>query len=350
MMNAVRYLGAEQNFELTAVPAPTSPCVGQVVIAIKAASLCHTELHFADGTLNLGVNNITMGHECAGIITSIGDGVPSTRLGERVIVYYYSGCGKCQYCLVGNEQLCGSVAAQYGFVTDGGLAQYITVNSRSALCLPESVSFVAAAPIACSVTTAVHAFKLAEYKAGEWIAIFGVNGVGFALIQLAKHFNLKVIAICRSDAKRVKALQLGADAVVDATDISTVSASVRSITGGLGADIIFECVGSKATIDQCLGWTGALGKRGRLVFIGYQKGDENSIHIHPIPLIVNEQKIVGSVGATLEDLKEAVSYVEKGVITPVIDSCIPLSAFQTGLDRMKYCKCVGKIVIDDFLL
>jgi alcohol dehydrogenase, propanol-preferring len=348
-MKAVRYLGAEQNFQLKSVSAPASPCAGQVIIAIKAASLCHTELHFADGTLNLGVNDITMGHECAGIITAIGDGVPSTRLGERVVVYYYLGCAKCQYCLAGNEQLCGSVAAQYGFVTDGGLAQFITVDSRNAVRLPENISFVAAAPIACSVTTAVHALKLTEYKKGEWVAIFGVNGVGFTLIQLAKHFELKVIAICRSDAKRVKALKLGADAVVDATDTSTVSSSVRSITGGLGADIIFECVGSKSTIDQCLGWTGALGKRGRLVFIGYQKGDENSIHIHPIPLIVNEQKILGSVGATLKDLEEAISYVENGVVTPVIDSCIPLSEFQSGLDRMKYCKCIGKIVIDDFL-
>lgn len=347
-MKAIRYLGAEQDFQLKTVPALGFPSAGQVVITIKAASLCHTELHFVDGTLNLGLNDITMGHECAGIITSVGVGVPSSRLGERVVVYYYSGCGKCQYCLIGNEQLCGSVTAQYGFVTDGGLAQYITVYSRNAVLLPDIISFVDAAPIACSVTTAVHALKLAQYKRGEWVAIFGVNGVGFNLIQLARHFELKVIAICRSDAKRVKALQLGADAVVDATDISTVSSSVRSITGGLGADIIFECVGSKATIEQCLGWTGALGKKGRLVFIGYQKGDENSIHIHPIPLIVNEQQIMGSVGATLEDLNEAISYVEKGIVSTVIDSCIPLSAFQTGLDRMKYCKCIGKVVIDDF--
>ena len=85
-----------------------------------------------------------------------------------------------------------------------------------------------------------------------------------------------------------------------------------------------------------------------MIFIGYQKGDEHSIHVHPIPLIVKEQQIVGSVGATLQDLEEAIKYVEDGIITTVIDSCIPLSAFQYGLDRMKTCKCIGKIVIDDF--
>ena len=347
-MKAVRYLGASRDLQLETVSIPGRPPPGQVVIEVKAASLCHTELHFIDGTLNLGVNDITMGHECAGIIIYVGDGVPKTRIGERVIVYYYSGCGSCKHCLAKNEQLCGSVKAQYGFVTDGGLSRFMTVFARNAVILPDNISFSAAAPIGCSVTTAVHALKIAQYKNEEWVAIFGVNGVGFNIIQLAKHFGLKVIAICRSDAKRAKALQLGADAVVDATDISTVSSSVRSITAGLGADVIFECVGSRESIDQCLGWSGALVKGGRLVFIGYQKGDINSIQIHPIPLIVNEQIICGSVGATLDDLNDAIGYVEKGVLVTVVDSCIPLSAFQVGLDRLKSCKCVGKIVIDDF--
>jgi propanol-preferring alcohol dehydrogenase len=107
-------------------------------------------------------------------------------------------------------------------------------------------------------------------------------------------------------------------------------------------------VGKRETIDQCLGWTGALGKRGRLVFLGYEKGDENSIHIHPIPLIVYEQQILGSVGATLQDLEEAIEYVASGVIKTIVDSTISISAFQSGLDRMKACKCIGKIVVNKF--
>jgi propanol-preferring alcohol dehydrogenase len=289
-----------------------------------------------------------LGHECAGVIVSVGELVPQSRVGERVVLYYYAGCRKCSHCLIGNEQLCGSCTAQYGFTSDGALAQYLTVYSRNAVLLPDTIPFKDAAPIGCGVTTAVHAFKLADIKKGEWIAILGVNGVGFHLIQLAKHLGAKVIAICRSDAKRQKAMQLGADAVVDGTEISTISASVRAITCDMGADVIFECVGSGETISQCLGWTGALGKRGRLIFIGYQNDDENSVHVHPLSLIVYEQKIQGSVGCSLEDLKEAIKYVETGVITPVIDSCIPLSDFQSGLDSMKNCKCIGKIVITDF--
>jgi propanol-preferring alcohol dehydrogenase len=189
-MRAVRYLGPEQNFELRTVPLPVVKS-GHVLIEVKAASLCHTELHFANGTLS-GVHDTTMGHECSGIIVSVGEDVLQSRIGERVIVYYYSGCGCCQHCNNGDEQLCSSLKAQYGFQSDGGLAQFITVYSRNAILLPEKISFQEAAPIGCGVTTAVHALELAELKIDEWVAIFGVNGVGFNIIQLAKHFGAKV--------------------------------------------------------------------------------------------------------------------------------------------------------------
>jgi D-arabinose 1-dehydrogenase-like Zn-dependent alcohol dehydrogenase len=81
-----------------------------------------------------------------------------------------------------------------------------------------------------------------------------------------------------------------------------------------------------------------------MVLIGYHAGDEHDFRCHPMPLIVYEQSIIGSVGATLEDLKEAVEYVEKGQLTTVVDSTIKLKDFQSGLDKIKSCSCVGKIV------
>eukprot|EP01041_Mallomonas_annulata_P008309 gene8309-17099_t len=332
-MLAVRYCGASKPFALQTVPLPTH-LPGHVLVQIKASALCHTELHFMDGTLNFGVNNITMGHETVGIITAVGDGVESSRVGERVIVYYYIGCQQCKHCKKGNQQLCGSMKGQHGFLSDGGLAEYILTPSRNAIVLPESLSFESAAPIGCGVTTAVHACKLAKPEADEWVAIFGVNGVGFSIIQLAKHFKCKVIAISRSVDKLSKATELGADAVVDATDSSTVANKIREITGGEGADIIFECVGDRTTMDQCVGWGGALAKRGRLVFIGYKAGNEHEFRVHPIPLLVYEQHILGSVGATLEDLKEAVEYVGNGIISTVVDSCISIQDFQLAYNRM----------------
>jgi propanol-preferring alcohol dehydrogenase len=252
-MLSVRYLGPNQNFQLNSVPVPILG-EGEVLVELKAAALCHTELHFLDGTLNLGVTDIAMGHEAAGIIIAVGGGVDAARIGERVVVYYYIGCGNCRYCRVGNEQLCPKTVGQHGFTTDGGLAGCLKTISRNAVQLPDTIaSFEIAATIGCGVTTAVHASKLAEIQEGEWIAVFGVNGVGFNLIQLAKtYYKAKVIAVCRSQQKRIKAIELSADAVVDASDMSTVASQIREITEGDGADVIFECVGNRQSMDQVI--------------------------------------------------------------------------------------------------
>lgn len=361
IMEAVRYHGPNVPLTLETVPKPDASALSKddVIVQVKASALCHTELHFADGTLNLGVQPITLGHEAVGIITAVGSGVPSERLGERVIVYYYVGCGEkpdattkssgCRWCTAGQEQICGKLKAEYGFISDGGLAEYLVAPARNAVVLPPDLSFVDAAPIGCGVTTAVHASKLGNVHNKETTVsamVYGCNGVGFGLVQLLKNvYGIEqVIVVGRSEAKRAKALELGADVAIDGTDTSTVAAAVREATGGEGVDVIFECVGRRETMDACVGWGGALGKRGRLVLIGYHAGDEHEFRYHPIPMIVNEQSIIGSVGATLEDLKEAVRYVGEGKLSTVIDSTLPLGSFQEGLDKIKSCSCVGKIV------
>jgi propanol-preferring alcohol dehydrogenase len=346
-MQAVRYHGANVPLKCQEIPKPSAPKNNEVLIQVKAAALCHTELHFAEGTLNLGVKPMTLGHEAVGVIVAVGSGVPTSRMGERVIVYYYVGCATCRWCRMGQEQVCANLQAEYGFLSDGGLAEYITCPARNAVHLPESVTFEHAAPIGCGLTTAVHASKMARLQQGETVLVYGCNGVGFGLVQLVKtvYKASKVMVVSRTEAKRQKAVELGADVAIDGTDASTVAAAVREATDGEGVDVIFECVGRKETMNEaCVGWAGALGRRGRMVLIGYHAGDEHDFRCHPMPLIVYEQSIIGSVGATLEDLKEAVEYVEKGQLTTVVDSTIKLKDFQSGLDKIKSCSCVGKIV------
>jgi len=344
-MDAVRYNGANEPLTFEQIPTPT-PAPNEVLVKVSAAALCHTELHFANGTLDLGVKPITLGHETVGIITAVGESIPDSRIGERVILYYYVGCGSCRWCAKGDEQICNDLQAEYGFISDGGLAEYVTAPSRNAVVLPDAISFVDAAPIGCGVTTAVHAAKLATVQKGECAVVYGCNGVGFGLVQMLKNEIEvgKVIVVARSESKREKALELGADVAIDGTDASSVAAAVRDATGGDGADVIFECVGRRETMDACVGWAGALGKRGRLVMVGYCAGDEHEFRYHPMPMIVYEQKILGSVGATLEDLERAVDLVGSGKIKTVVDCTLPLSQFEEGLEKIKNCDCVGKIV------
>lgn len=218
--------------------------------------------------------------------------------------------------------------------------------SRNAIPLPDGLEFVDAAPIGCGVTTAVHAAKLGRVSPEDACLVYGCNGVGFGLVQLLKNVygvqNVGVVA--RSEEKRNLAMKLGADFAIDGTDSSAVAAAVREHTDGEGADVIFECVGARETMDSCVGWVGALGRRGRLVLIGYHAGDEHNFKCHPIPMIVYEQTVVGSVGATLEDLREAVQYAGEGKIKTIVDSTIPLEQFQNGLNKISSCSCVGKVV------
>ena len=189
-MPAVRYSGPG-SLRLESVATPTVGA-GEVLVQVRAAALCHTELHFIDGTLNLGVAPITMGHEAAGVIVSTGAGVGTERIGERVVVYYYVGCATCRWCLQGDEQICPSLNAEFGFISDGGLARYLKAPSRNCVAIPDSLSFELAAPIGCGVTTAVHAAALAKPQPRETAVVYGVNGVGFGLVQLLKHRGLKV--------------------------------------------------------------------------------------------------------------------------------------------------------------
>jgi propanol-preferring alcohol dehydrogenase len=104
-----------------------------VLVRVAAAGICHTELHFLSGLLNLGVAPLTLGHEVVGRVARVGAGVETLMPGDRVIVYYYVGCGRCRHCLVGSENLCDALRAEYGFVSDGGFGEYVRIPARNAV-------------------------------------------------------------------------------------------------------------------------------------------------------------------------------------------------------------------------
>ena len=203
-MRAVRYHGPKQPLTLDEVPR-LDPGPGEVQVRVGAAGICHTELHFLSGLLNLGIAPLTLGHEVVGRVEKTGPGVMAPVEGDRVVVYYYVGCETCAHCLVGDENLCGALRAEYGFVSDGGFAEFVTVPARNAVRLPDHLSDEAAAPIGCGVTTAVHASGLARLAMGDVVLVYGVGAVAFGLIQLARLAGAEVIAVSRRRAKLAKA-------------------------------------------------------------------------------------------------------------------------------------------------
>lgn len=337
-MKAVRYYGPGQPFRLEDVPVP-EPGPGEVRVHIEAAGMCHTELHFESGLLNLGVAPIIMGHEVAGVIDALGAGVPEQRLGERVIVYYYAGCGSCEWCRRGDENLCDRLRAEYGFLNDGGYAEYICVPERNAVPLPERVGPEAAAPLGCGVTTAIHACNLARIGEEDVAVVYGIGAVGYGLVQVAKLRGARVIGVGRTPEKLRCARELGADETVNALEVGDVAAAVRDLTGGRGADCVFELVATRETMAAA---TAMLAKRGRLVFIGYS---EDAYTVHPIQLVIHEATVTASVGNTLAELEEAVRLVAEGRVRTLVDRVLPLEEWGAGLDALRQGNVVGRIVL-----
>jgi propanol-preferring alcohol dehydrogenase len=336
-MKAIRYYGPKKSLKLEDITRP-EPGPGEVLVRVRTAGLCHTDLHFLSGLLNLGIAPMTLGHEIAGVIEIVGPGVERPLVGTRVIVYYYSGCGECEHCLRGNENLCLNLRAENGFITDGGFAEYIKVPARNAVPLPDNITYEMAAPIGCSVTTAVHACGLASVHRGQSVLVYGMGGIGFGLVQLCHIFGAEVIAVSRTPTKLAMARTLGADHTVNAHD-DDVPERVRELTGGKGVDVIFELVATKETMDtsvQCLG------RRATLMFIGYS---QDSFTVHPIPLVVNEARVMGSVGNTLAELYESVRLVSEGKIKTIVDHVLPLNRYQEAIDDLSAGKPVGRIIL-----
>jgi alcohol dehydrogenase, propanol-preferring len=336
-MRAVRYIGPRQNFELREVPIPV-PSPGQVRVRIAACGVCRTELHLRDGLLDLGRRDFTVGHEIAGTIDKLGEGVDSRRMGQRVVVYYYQGCGDCRYCRAGEEQLCPQPVAQPGFTNDGGYAEYLVVRAQNCVPVPDTLELTHVAPMGCAGSTAVHAGRMAAIEPGEWVVIHGFGGVGLALMQYAAAAGARTIAIGLGTAKMELATRLGATAVIDASIEADVAARVTAITGE-GADVVFELVG---TTDSMRCAATMLRRRGRLVMVGYTA---ENFEIHPVELIVRELHVMGSVGSTLQDLHEVVALAAAGAITPIIDQTMPLAQFDAALAAVEQQTPMGRIVL-----
>jgi propanol-preferring alcohol dehydrogenase len=308
------------------------------LIRVKAAGICHTDVHFLSGVLNLGIHPLTLGHEVAGEVVEH-SGTPSgLEAGDRVLVYYYATCGQCHWCRTDRANLCPQVVAEYGFTADGGYAEYLVVPAANLVKIPDGLDLAEAATLGCSVTTAIHAARtIADLRVGESAVVYGVGGVGLGLIQFCRLVGARVIAVSRSPEKRAKASQLGADAVVDGNE--DVAHAVRGLTGGEGADVVFELVGTQATMSHAVN---ALRRRGRLVFIGYS----NDLFVaSPLQLVIGELTVTASVGNTFDELLQAVALTAAGQIKAVVDRRVSLDQLPATLDALRKGEIVGRAVV-----
>lgn len=335
-MRAVRFHGQERGLVVEDVPRP-GPSWGEVLVEVRAAGVCGTELHFLDGLLVPARTPITLGHEVAGVVAEVGDGVEDVSAGDRVAVHYFHPCHACDRCRRGDDHLCDAPLGAMAFATDGAFAEYVAVPASAVVPVPAGLDLVEAAPVCCSGATAVHAAAVAGAGEGDVAVVYGVGGVGLALVQVLRLAGCRVIAVARSGDRLRLARELGADDVVDA-DAGDVGEAVREATSGRGADVVFELVGTAETSRQAIG---SLGKAGAVVYIGYTF---DQVQIDPLSLVVPEQRILTSVGNRRAELVTALDLAAAGRLRTAVTTA-PLEDATRVLEDLRHGRVVGRAVL-----
>ncbi|TXS51235.1 Zn-dependent alcohol dehydrogenase [Streptomyces sp. t39] len=246
--------------EITAIDLP-DPGPGQVRVRLTAAGVCHSDLSLSNGTMRLPVPAV-LGHEGAGTVVSVGEGVTGIAPGDGVVLNWAPSCGVCHPCSLGEVWLCNDALTGAGRVhavaqdgtelhpglNVGAFAEETVVPANCVLPVPDGIPLADAALLGCAVLTgygAVH--HSARVREGESVAVFGVGGVGLATLQAARIAGAgPIVAVDVSPEKEALARAAGATEYVVASD--TTAREIRKLTGGHGVDVAIECVGRAVTI------------------------------------------------------------------------------------------------------
>ena len=339
-MRAARIFG-DMSLRVVDADVP-DPGPGEVLLRIHAAGVCGTDLHILDGMIKPDSYPMTLGHEAAGVVVAAGPGT-AVGQGDRVAVYNKIFCGQCEQCLGGRNNMCDNEPGQLGFNQDGGDQEYVLVPERNVVPIPDAVDFASAAVITCAGMTAVHATKLSGLRLGHTAIVDGIGGVGILVVQAARHAGARVIAVADSAEKRQFALDHGAaDGVVVAhpAEYESLPGQVRELTGGRGADVFFELVG---TTESMAAGVRSLAKAGRFVSTGYT---DQVLNIHPIEFILSEISLVSTVAATRQDLHDALQLAASGAITVPVAARYPLDGIESALDALRKRTVLGRQVLD----
>jgi len=254
------------------------PSVGprDVLVNVRAASICGSDVHHLSGELPIEDERrpLTLGHEGAGTVVETGDTVTSFEEEDRVTINYVISCGNCDPCLRGYDNRCRN-RKSIGSDLDGTFAEYIVLPARSAIKLPEAISYELGSIASCAISTAFHAVERAELEKGDTVVVFGVGGVGLHAVLLASlSLSQTVIAVDPLDGKLDVAEEYGADVTIN-PDEENATEVIRGLTDGYGADVTLECSGSPLALEQALEAINGTNRfaSGTTVSVGYQPSE-----------------------------------------------------------------------------
>lgn len=342
-MLAARYHG-EHDLRVDEVDRP-DVSDGEVLVDLRAASLCGSDVNYLKGKTDPATAPITLGHEGAGVVEAVGDGIASVSTGDRVVVHYVDSCGTCRPCSRGNDNRCRN-RQSVGHHVDGTFAEYVAVPERAVMALPAGVSFAEGSVAGCAVSTAYHALERADITPGDVVVVFGAGGVGLHAVLWADFRGASdVVAVDLADAQLDAAEEYGADVTLN-PERDDVLASIADVTDGWGADAAVECSGSPVAMEQAVD---AINGRN-----GYESGTVVSVGIQTEEISVGfgdvrEGQLRVSGDHRRSELAAVLTLLGSGAVdvSPTLTHEVSLADVQDGVALLTDGEeRVGRVVVD----
>ncbi|TPW34269.1 alcohol dehydrogenase AdhP [Oecophyllibacter saccharovorans] len=310
---------------------------GEAKVKVEKCGVCHTDIHVAHGDFGDKAGT-TLGHEGVGRVTEVGPDVDSLKVGDRVsIAWFYEGCGRCEYCTTGRETLCRSVK-NAGYTVDGAMAEECIVPADYAVKVPDGLDSAKASSITCAGVTTYKAVKESHIQPGQWIAIFGLGGLGNLALQFAKNvFGAKVIAVDVNEKQLEFAKKLGADLVFNPIKDKVVEDIIKATDGGAYAAVVTAT--AKAAFNSAVECVRA---GARVVAVGLPP---ESMDLNIPRLVLDGIQVVGSLVGTRYDLAEAFQFAAEGKVDPKVE-LRRIEDIQDIVKEMEEGKVTGRMVID----
>lgn len=284
-MRAVRLVQLGKPLEDAEVALPEIGS-SEVLVRVAACGICHSDAHYRAGISTIDPLPMTLGHEVAGRVETVGEEVHHVSPNDRVYVHYLVSCGRCDFCRRGYEQFCPK-GQMIGKHRDGGYAEFIKVPGRNVFVLPDEIPFEVGAIMMCSSATALHALNKARLKSNDSVAIFGFGGLGFSALQLSRVFGCREVYVVDINQAKLASIAAFGGVAIDATAGDPVD-QIREATGGKGVDVSIELVGSAITMGQAVR---CLGVFGRAALVGLTA---ESMSVLPYTEIINKEvEIIG---------------------------------------------------------
>ena len=340
-MKAARLHRYGQPLVIEDVPTP-KPAAGEILVRVEGAGFCHSDIHVMDGDIPvLPRMPLILGHENAGVVAAAGAGVIGVREGDPVAVFGGWGCGQCDYCVTGHEQLCTAPQWAGLSVRDGGYAEYLLVPHERYLVKLSKLTPAEAAPLTDAALTPYRAIKKAlpfldpAYPA-LLIGLGGLGQYGLKLLRLLA--GCPVIVVDVSADKLRLARELGASHAIDGKD-ANVATQIQDLTGGRGVNAAFDFVGSDATLALAVAATRSLGKVSQIGLAG------GTARMKVLENTRFEVQFEATLWGTVKELREVIALAEKGRLTPISIELAPLERINDVYARLKRGEIPGRAVI-----